>query len=160
MYIVSDKKVKEQEDKGRAIFTTTFPLMQWTENENKYGSWDLSGSTANTYNATLAPAKPIEMFAEIKVRNIESTKYPTTFLEQKKYDQLMNLANSTDTGKAFYFVSFADNISFLFDLNNISVKKYADVRWMKEVSMDDQDKIVEKTVYDLPLTTAVKKYKS
>jgi hypothetical protein len=150
--------VQKQEDIGRSIFTSTFPLMRWTENTDIYGRWDVSGSTRSTYAASLVAKKSVDMYAEIKVRNLKSTDYNTTYLEKKKYDAMIDLANQTSTGKAFYFVSFTDDASYLFYLKNIEVHKYQKSSWMKEKTYDQSSKYLEKLIYDLPLNLAVRKF--
>jgi hypothetical protein len=151
--------IQKQEDLGRSIFTSTFPSMKWVENTDTFGRWDMSGSTKSTYDASLAPKKSVDMYAEIKVRNLKSTDYSTTYLEKKKYDAMIELANQTATGKAFYFVAFTDDASYLFDLKNIEVEKFQKSSWMKEKTFDQSTKYVEKQIYDLPLNLAVRKYK-
>jgi len=156
MYIVSNNAIANQEAKGREKFTLQHPHNNWVENTEKFGFWDFSGSTVGK-GCTI----PTDKYIEVKGREIKSTSYSTSFLEVKKYNQLMALANQTTTGKAFYFVSYTDNVSILFDLKKIkNIEQYWDKRWMKEVTLEGQTKTVEKEIYDLPLSLAVKKYKS
>lgn len=155
MYIVSNQAVANQEAKGREIFLNQHPHNQWVENTEKFGSWDLSGSTRSNIAVNFS-----NNYIEIKARNIKSTDFFSTFLEVKKYNQLMALANQTPTGKAFYFVTFTDNVSFIFDLKNIKdLYKYKEKKWMREVTLEGQTKTVQKEIYDLPLGLATKKYK-
>ena len=159
MYIVSDQNIQKQESKGRDIYLQLHPNMSWTTNQDKFGLWDLSGNTSCTSNRIIKNSN-VDMYGEVKVRNLSSTSYSTTFLEVKKYYHLMDLANLTDNGKAFYFVAFSDATAALFDLKTIdNIDQYWTKRWMKEVTLEGQTKSVEKEIYDLPLSLAVKKYK-
>lgn len=154
MYIVSNQAIATQEAIGRQIFVLQHPGNQWVNNNEKFGQWDVSGSTKS--NSATAPS---DKYIEIKARQIRSSDYLSTFLEVKKYDQLMALAIQTKTGKAFYFVTFTDNTALLFDLKNIrNIEKFKETRLMKEVTLEGQTKLVEKEIYDLPLGLAVKKY--
>jgi len=72
----------------------------------------------------------------------------------------MVLAKQTQTGKAFYFVTFTDNTALLFDLTNIkNIGRFKETKLMKEVTLEGQTKTILKEIYDLPLGLAVKKYK-
>ena len=149
MFIVNDELIKKQEDKGRDIFFTCCPNMSWTENQDKFGIWDLKGNSESS-----------EMYVEIKNRDIKSTSYSTSFLELKKYNNLLELANnSTSKTKVYYFVTYADNVSYLFDLTKLKMDQIQKSKiWMKEVSLAGQDKMVQKEVIELPLAVAKKKY--
>lgn len=150
MYIISNQVINQQEQKGRDQFLSfhSGSTANWVAMENKYDVCDITGKTN------------CEIFIEIKARDIRSTTYSTTFLEVKKYNHLMDFAHSTSTGKAYYFVTFTDSVAVLFDLTKIkNFQQYYDRRWMKEVSLEGQTKMVEKEIYDLPIKLAVKKYK-
>jgi len=156
MYIVSDEKIEEQEQKGRAIYLSIFTGMTWHCSQSKYDTYDASGSTISKVDNT-----QLDIFSEIKVREISSTDYYTSFLEVKKYASLIELTKSNPDvrAKAFYFVHYNDKVAYLFDLTAIKPDEYtAKWRLMKEVSLDGQTKMVEKLVYELPLTDAVKRY--
>jgi len=150
MYIINDDIINQQEQKGRAVFLSIHSGMTWTTSTNKYDVWDVSGSTRNT-----------DMFVEIKDREIKSTIYPTTFLQVDKYNNLMQLpASSQKKAKAFYFVNYTDGRSYVFDLANIdNIDQYRSKRWMKDVSLENQDLMIEKEIYELPLALAVKSYR-
>lgn len=149
MYIVGDELIRKQENKGRDIFLTCNPSMKWTESQSKFDVWDLVGTKNDT-----------KMYVEIKNREIMSTSYSTSFLELKKYKNLTELAsNSTGKSKVFYFVSYTDNVSYLFDLTKLKLDELiVEKRWMKEVTLDNRQEYVEKEVIELPLTAASKKY--
>jgi hypothetical protein len=149
MFIVNDELIKKQENKGRDIFLTCNPSMKWVESTSKFDVWDLVGENNNT-----------KMYVEIKNRGIKSTSYSTSFLELKKYKNLNDVAsNSTGKAKAFYFVSYTDNISYLFDLTKLKLDELkVEKRWMLEVTLDNRQDYVEKEVIELPLTAASKKY--
>lgn len=149
MYIVDDELIRKQETKGRNIFLTCNPQMQWTESQSKFDVWDLVGEKNDT-----------KMYVEIKNREIKSTSYSTSFLELKKFKNLTELAtSSTGITKAFYFVSYTDNVSYLFDLTKLKLDQLkVEKRWMKEVTLDNRREYVEKEVIELPLTAASKKY--
>lgn len=148
MYIVGDKEIKKQEDKGRDIFLICHPNMVWTENKEKFGVWDLRGESGKS-----------RMYIEIKNRDIKSTSYTTTFLEKKKLDNLNELKVNGEKTKIYYFVTYSDNVSYLFDLTKLKPKQYTTSKiWMKEVTLDNQHKQVQKEVIELPLTVAKKKY--
>jgi hypothetical protein len=149
MFIVNDKLIKKQENKGRDIFLLCHPIIQWVENNEKFGIWDMCGTSDKS-----------KMYVEIKNRGIKSTSYPTSFLELKKYKNLTDIAsNSTGKAKAFYFVSYTDNVSYLWDLTKLKVDELKiEKRLMKEVTLDNQNAMVMKEVIELPLTAARKKY--
>ena len=149
MFIVGDALIKKQENKGRDIFLTCNPSMKWVESTSKFDVWDLVGSKNDT-----------KMYVEIKNREIKSTSYSTSFLELKKYKNLTDIANtSSDKAKAFYFVSYTDNVSYLWDLSKLKLDKLKiEKRWMLEVTLDNRQDYVEKEVIELPLTAASKKY--
>ena len=150
MYIVSNQEINKQEQKGRNQFLSfhSGSTANWVAMGNKYDVCDLTGKTE------------CEIFIEIKAREIKSTSYSTTFLEAKKYNHLMDLANVTATGKAYYFVTYTDNVALLFNLTTIkNIQQNYDRRWMLEVTLEGQNTMVEKEIYDLPIALAVKKYK-
>lgn len=149
MFIVGDKLIKKQENKGRDIFLTCNPSMKWVESTSKFDVWDLVGEKNDT-----------KMYVEIKNREIKSTAYSTSFLELKKYKNLTELASdSTGKAKAFYFVSYTDNVSYLWDLSKLKLDKLKiEKRWMLEVTLDHRQDYVVKEVIELPLTAASKKY--
>jgi len=153
MYIISNNTVNNQEEKGRGVFLSIFSGMTWTQNQDKFGVWDASGSTKTT-----------DMYCEVKSRAIKSNEFYTTFLEVKKYNHLMNLADLSPTGKAFYFVTFTDGVSYLYDLKKIeNIEIFRDQRLMKEVTLEGQTKMVMKDIYAIPLYAkmpGVIKYKS
>lgn len=155
MYIISDKKIEEQEAKVRTQFIQIFSGMTWYQYEDKFDVVDLSGNTSNSANAVVKDSN-IDIYIEGKARKIESTDYYSTFMECKKYDHLMSLANQKSNGKAFYFVTFTDNVAYLFDLKNIEVELYRTKRLMKEVSMEGQTIQILKDVYELPLDRKMK----
>lgn len=140
MYIASNESVEKQEQIGRGVFLSLFSHLEWTESPDRFSSWDISGSTKN-----------IDLYGEIKTRNLKANDFPTTFLECKKYDALMELANRTKTGRAFYFVTFADGTAYRYDLKKIDVERYRNQRLMKEVTLEGQQKMVMKDIYELPL---------
>lgn len=140
MYIASNESIQKQEEIGRGVFLSLFSGLNWTESTDRFAMWDISGSTKN-----------IDLYGEVKARNLKSNDYPTTFLEVKKYDALMELANRTKTGRAFYFVTFNDGTAYRYDLKKIDVEMYRDKRQMKEVTLEGQTKMVMKDIYDLPL---------
>ena len=150
MFIVNDQLTKKQEDKGRDIFLQLHPGMNWTESIAKFDVWDLKGSSSTT-----------KMYVEIKNRWIKSTSYPTAFLEVKKYNNLRGIQDSlTERTKVFYFTSYTDSVSYLFDLTSMRLEDYPIYKkWMKEVTLDNQEIMVEKEVYELPLASSAKKYK-
>lgn len=156
MYIVDDEKIEKQEQKGRAIYLSIFTGMIWHCSLDKFDKYDASGSTISKLDNN-----QLDIYSEIKVREISSTDYETSFLEVKKYASLIELTKSKADvkAKAFYFVHYLDKVAYLFDLSAIKTEQYtAKWRWMKEVSLDGQEKLVEKLVYELPLSDAVKKY--
>lgn len=161
MYIVSNEKIEEQEEKGRVPFIQIFSGITWFQCQDKFGVVDLTGNTSNPANAVVKDTNQ-NIFIEAKARKIESTDFYSTFLECKKYDHLMHFANLTDNGKAFYFVTYTDNVAYMFDVKEIDVEKYRAKRWMKEVSLEGQTIQVQKDVYELPLNRKMKgvtKYK-
>ena len=151
MYIISNNTVNNQEQKGRAVFLSNFTGTTWTTLEDKFAVCDLTGHTS------------CDIFIEIKYRDLKSTSYNTTFLEVKKYNHLMEYANLTSNGRAFYFVTFTDGVSYLYDLKKIeNIEIFRDQRLMKEVTLEGQSKMVMKDIYDIPLYSkmpGVKKYK-
>lgn len=158
MYIISNTAVSSQEQKGRDIYKSIFTGMTWTPMVEKYDRFDLSGNTSSTHNAIIKKSN-VNQYVEVKVRNLRSTDYTTTFLESKKHFDLMYYANQTTTGKAFYFVAFNDATALLFDLKGIkNIEQYKVTRSMREVTLENQTKVVDKEIYDLPLSLA-KKYK-
>jgi|GEM_PF-2400346 hypothetical protein len=155
MYIVSDESINQQEAKGRAPFIQIFSGITWYECQDKYEVVDLTGNTSNSANAIVKDTDQ-DIYIEAKARQIKSNDFLSTFLECKKYIHLMQLANQTANGKAFYFVTFTDNVAYLFDLKNIAVEKYRTKRLMKEVSMEGQTIQILKDVYELPLDRKMK----
>lgn len=146
----SELKVQQQENKGRQTFTTIFSGVTWTENPERYGIWDLSATTVSN-----------KVYTEIKSRNISSKDFSTTFLEVKKYQNITDLAKANE-GKAFYFVTYSDDVSFLFDLSKLDLTEIPVKEiWMNNVTIGGTTPIhqVKKEVYDLPLTAAIRRNK-
>lgn len=145
--------VNEAEQKGRDKFISIHSGMTWTPYIDRYDPVDLSGATINKYGIT------VNMYNEVKSRNIKSTDFGTTFLEVKKLDKLLDIAKANN-GKAFYFVTFIDGRSFLFDLTNVKQKYAVQQEWCNNITIgDNPTQKVLKDVIRLPLFAADKKYK-
>jgi hypothetical protein len=149
MFIVGDELIKKQENKGRDIFLTCNPSMKWIESQSKFDVWDMYGLSDKS-----------KMYVEIKNREIKSTSYLTSFLELKKFKNLTEMvSNSSEKTKVFYFVSYTDNVSYLFNLTKLKLDELkVEKRWMKEVTLDNRQEYIQKEVIELPLTAASKKY--
>ncbi|MEJ5962796.1 hypothetical protein [Pedobacter immunditicola] len=150
-----NQRILTQEEFGRAIYLQHHTGMQWITNNDKYGIWDISGSTAEYF-----PVNPLDYYVEVKARDVKSSTYPTTFLEVKKCKALLIQAqNSPNKGKAFYFVTFTDHKSYLFDLTKLWEKgfKTSEIYMPKSTFIDDEFWI-KKQIIELPLTAAVKVY--
>jgi hypothetical protein len=156
MYIISDAEVADQEDKGRNIYQNIFSGMSWTNNTVKFGKWDMSGNTSCHYNKVVKDCDR-DYYSEVKLRNFIASTYATTFLEVKKYNSLIELANLTPTGRAFFFVAFTDDKAVLFDLLKIeNIGQYETMRLCKEITLGNQTKKVWKPVYELPMNLGLK----
>jgi hypothetical protein len=140
MYIVSDQSIANQEEMGRSVFLSIQTGITWTESQDKYTVWDFSGGTRT------------QRFIEVKARKLKSNDFGTTYMQVDKYNNLMDLANLTSNGRAYYFVTYLDGKSYMYDLKNIpNIEMYRSQRLMKEVSLEGQTKMVMKDIYDLPL---------
>ncbi|SDJ95261.1 hypothetical protein SAMN04487898_105137 [Pedobacter sp. ok626] len=140
-------RVSEAEQIGRDKFISIHSGMTWTPMPDRYEVVDLSGATH------------INMYIEAKGRNIKSTDYGTTFLELKKLDNLLDIAKANN-GKAFYFVTYIDGKSFLFDLTHVKEKYSVQQQWMNDITIGDYaTQKVLKDVIHLPLFAADRRYK-
>ncbi|WP_316817303.1 hypothetical protein [Pedobacter nyackensis] len=146
-------KVAAQEKYARDKFISIHSGSTWTEYEDRYAVVDLSGAT------TTSDGIVKNKFIETKGRNIPSNEYGTTFLELKKLDNMLDFAEIND-GKAFYFVTYTDGKSYLFDLTHVKEKYAIQQQWMNDVTIGDYTtQKVLKDVIHLPLFAANKKYK-
>jgi len=150
-----DERILSQEEFGRAIYLQHHTGMEWTSNNDKYGVWDVSGTTAEH-----TPFNQLDMYIEVKARDVKSSTYPTTFLEVKKCKALLIQAqNSPNRGKAFYFVTFTDGKSYLFDLTKMAKNGFKVTKtWMPKSTYQNNEYHIEKEIIELPLTAAVKIY--
>ena len=64
------------------------------------------------YDGEFVNSKGESIIFEVKVRNVTSTKYKTTVIEQSKYDYLI-----TQSKKAYVFVFFTDDTYMMHYLN-------------------------------------------
>jgi hypothetical protein len=122
--------VNAAEQIGRDKFISIHSGMTWFQNPDRYGVWDMSGTT------TTASGVVKNKFIEAKGRDITSSQYGTTFLELKKLDHLLDVA-AANNAKAFYFVSYSDGKSFLFDLTNVKNKYAVQQIWCNDVTIGD-----------------------
>jgi hypothetical protein len=151
--IDSAARVSEAEQIGRDKFISIHSGMTWTQYPDRYDVVDLSGATINKNGVT------VNMFIEAKGREIKSNKYVTTFLELKKLNNLLDIAKAND-GKAFYFVTYTDGKSYIFDLTNVKQKYAVQREWCNDITIGDQPtQKVLKEVIHLPLFKADGRYK-
>jgi hypothetical protein len=146
-------RVSEAEQIGRDKFILIHSGNTWTPYVDRYAVVDLSGSTKNKNG------DEINMFIEAKARDIKSTEFGTTFLELKKLDSMLEFA-TCNGGKAYYFVTYIDGKSFLFDLTNVKSKYAIQQELCNDITIGDKptQKIL-KDVIHLPLFKADRRYK-
>lgn len=145
--------VSAAEQKGRYKFISIHSGMTWTPYSDRYDVVDLSGATIN--KAGVVKKK----FIETKGRDIKSTEFGTTFLELKKLNNMLDFAEANG-GKAFYFVTYTDGKSFLFDLTNVKAQYPVQQEWCNDITIgDNPTKKILKDVIHLPLFKADRRYK-
>lgn len=145
-------RVSEAEQIGRDKFIAIHSGMTWTPYEDRYDVVDLSGSTINKNGIT------INQFIEAKSRNIKSTQYNTTFLELNKLNNMLDYAKSNG-GKAFYFVTYTDGKSFLFDLTKVKERFGTKYIWCNDITIgDNPTQKIKKDIIELPLKDAARRY--
>lgn len=140
-------RVSQAEQIGRDKFINIHSGMTWAESIDRYGVWDLSGATIT-----------IKMYIEAKGRMISSTQYSTTFLELKKLDNMLDFA-ACNGGKAFYFVTYTDGKSFLFDLTHVKDRYTTQQIWCNDVTIGDYPtQKIKKDIIELPFKDAARRY--
>lgn len=101
-----------EEAKGRSYYSMLYPkvLTDFSPLESK-AVWDCSGSTLTN-----------DWLGEIKIRYQSVDKFPTSFLEAKKYQALKELADKLNL-VMFYINVYAD-ATLVYNLSKLPVSSY------------------------------------
>ena len=140
----------ELEDKGRLLFQGWCfgrPGCMVTKfAEKKSSPWDVAYKFIFTN-------KPI--IGEIKVRDMSHNSFSTAFLEKSKLDALRTLKGTSDS-LLHYICIYHDKV-LIFDITQLdtSILESED-RWLPITTADGSKIKKLKTVYHLPITTALK----
>lgn len=90
---------------------------------------------------------------ECKVRTFESTRYDTSIIEKKKYDDLMTYLDGRLCQKILYVMFFSDNTALIWNLSNVD-PKWTNADFVK-TTMGDRSKVDKRVAY-LDNETAIK----
>jgi hypothetical protein len=77
----------------------------WGCRLHKYAGFDVADFWAEAWDQTAA-------FIEVKSRSVESTKYPTVFLNLRKWSKLLDMAVCTGV-PAYFFIVYQDSIKYI-----------------------------------------------
>ena len=134
----------EKDDYGRELAINFFKKVEFTKSTDPISSWDLSGSTLNG-----------DFYSEVKVRDIKSDTYSTSFLEYKKLVGLKNVAGKDNMN---YMVFYTDGILMVFDLKKIKLSEVYLSIVDCPISSTENKGYVSKLMIEIP-TQLAKKYK-